>query len=135
MIARNIKGKLLVFSVFFVGIASGVLMTYAWETRVSSVVLAGDAKSADRAKADVNRFYDYLELNQEQRAEMKKITDDIRPEINKIFQDIRPQMDQIETLRKESRSQMRSLLTDDQKKKYDVFSEAMRKKQKPKHSN
>jgi hypothetical protein len=30
MIERTIKGKLLVFSVFFLGIVSGVLMTYAW---------------------------------------------------------------------------------------------------------
>ena len=133
MITRSIKGKLLVFSVFFLGIASGVLMTYAWETRVS--VLNADVKSADRAKADVTKFYDYLELNQEQRTEMKKITDDIRPEINGIFQQIRPQLDQIEALRKQSRSQMRSILSDAQKKKYDEFSEAMRKKQKPKRSN
>jgi predicted nucleic acid-binding OB-fold protein len=126
---------MLVFSVFFLGIASGVLMTYAWETRVSSAVLNGDVKSADRAKADVNRFYDYLELNQAQRTEMKKITDDIRPEINGIFQQIRPQLDQIEALRKESRSHMRSILNDDQKKKYDEFSAAMRKKQKPKRTN
>ena len=86
------------FSVFFLGIVSGALMTYAWETRVSSSVISGDVKSADRAKADVNKFYDYLGLNPEQRIQMKKITEDIRPEINKIFQQIRPQLDQMDAL-------------------------------------
>lgn len=141
MIARsitgNFKGKLLVFSVFFLGILSGALMTYAWETRVSSAVISGDVKSADRAKADINKFYDYLSLNPEQRTQMKKITDDIRPEINEIFQQIRPQLDQMDALRKQSRSQIRAILTDDQKKKYDEFYEVRRNKQKSPapHSN
>jgi len=129
MISPSIKGKLLVFSVFFLGIASGMLLTKSWENR------AGELKADDRAKADVNKFYDYLALDESQRIQMKKITEDIRPEINKIFKQIRPQMDQIEALRKESRNQMRSILTDEQKIKYDEFSEAMRKKQKPKRSN
>jgi len=129
MISPSIKGKVLVFAVFFLGIASGMLLTKSWENR------AGELKAADRAKQDVNRFYDYLALDEAQRVQMKKITDDIRPEINKIFQQIRPQMDQIEALRKESRNQMRSILSDEQKIKYDEFSEAMRKKQKPKRTN
>jgi Spy/CpxP family protein refolding chaperone len=129
MITPSFKGKLLVFSVFFLGIASGMLLTNALKLR------AGEPKSADRAKADVTKFYDYLALDEAQRTQMKKITDDIRPEINKIFKQIRPQMDQIEALRKESRNQMRSILTDEQKKKYDEFSEAMRNKQKPKRTN
>ena len=92
MISPSIKGKVLVFAVFFLGIASGMLLTKSWENR------AGELKAADRAKQDVNRFYDYLALDEAQRVQMKKITDDIRPEINKIFQQIRPQMDQIEAL-------------------------------------
>jgi hypothetical protein len=136
MIARSNKGKLLVFSVFFLGIVSGILMTYAWETRVSSSVIAGDVKSADREKADrdVNKFYDYLGLNQEQRVQVKQITEDSRPEFNKIFQQTRPQM---EALQKQTRNQIRAVLTEDQKKKYDDFYEARRKKQKPQpqHSN
>jgi len=131
MITRSIKGKLLVFSVFFLGIASGVLMTYAWETRVSSAVLNGDAKPADKAKADVGKFYDYIGANESQRAEMKKITSDFSVEIDKIFKQIRPQLDQIDALRKQSRSQMRNILTEEQKKKYDEFNEARRLKQKP----
>jgi hypothetical protein len=131
MIERTIKGKLLVFSVFFLGIVSGVLMTYAWETRVSSQVSSVDVKSSDRAKADVNRVYDYLGLSPEQRIQVKQITEDSRPEINKIIQQTRPQM---EAIQKQTRSKIRAVLTEEQKKKYDEFNaknEARRNKQKP----
>jgi len=137
MIERTIKGKLLVFSVFFLGIVSGVLMTYAWETRVSSAVSSVDVKSADRAKADVNKFYEYLGLSPEQRIQVKQITEDSRPEVNRIIQQTRPQM---EAIQKQTRSKIRAVLTEEQRKKYDEFnakSEARRNKQKPplQHSN
>jgi hypothetical protein len=134
MIERSIKGKLLVFSVFFLGIVSGVLMTSAWERRLDSAVTPGDVKSADRAKADVNKVYDYLGLSPEQRIQVKQITEDSRPEINKVFQQTRPQIDAIQ---KQTRSKIRSVLTDEQKIKYDEFNAAnearrnSRKKQPP----
>jgi hypothetical protein len=130
MIERTIKGKLLVFSVFFLGIVSGALMTYAWETRVSSAVSSVDVKSSDRAKADVNKIYDYLGLSPEQRIQVKQITEDSRPEFNKIFRQTRPQMDAIQ---KQTRSKIRAVLTEEQKKKYDELNaanEARRNKQK-----
>jgi uncharacterized membrane protein len=137
MIERTFKGKLLVFSVFFLGIISGAMMTYAWETRVSSHVSSVDVKSADRAKADVNKFYDYLGLSPEQRIQVKQITEDSRPEFNKIFQQTRPQM---EAIQKQTRSKIRAVLTEEQRQKYDKFNaenEARRNKQKPQpqHSN
>jgi len=137
MIERTIKGKLLVFSVFFLGIVSGVLMTYAWETRVSSAVSSVDVKSQDRAKADVNKVYDYLGLSPEQRIQVKQITEDSRPEINRIIQQTRPQM---EAIQKQTRSKIRAVLTEEQKKKYDEFNaknEERRNKQKSQlqHSN
>lgn len=140
MIERTIKGKLLVFSVFFLGIVSGVLMTYAWETRVSSAVSSVDVKSQDRAKAakaDVNKFYDFLGLSPEQRIQVKQITEDSRPEVNKIIQQTRPQM---EAIQKQTRSKIRAVLTEEQKRKYDEFNatnEARRNKQKSElqHSN
>ena len=137
MIERTIKGKLLVFSVFFLGIVSGALMTYAWETRVSSNVSSVEVKSSDRAKADVNKFYDYLGLSPEQRIQVKQITEDSRPEVSRIIQQTRPQM---EAVRKETRNKIRAVLTEEQRKKYDQFnaaSEAQRNKQKSQlqHSN
>ena len=134
MIARSIKGKMLVFSVFFLGIVSGVLMTNVWETRVSSAVITGDSKSADRAKADrdVKNFYNYVGMSPEQRDQAKKIMNDSKPEFKKIIEQTRPQM---EALQKQTRSQIRAILTDDQKIKYDKFNEERRNKQRPQRSN
>jgi hypothetical protein len=127
MIERSFKGKLLVFSVFFLGIVSGVLMTSAWEKRLLSAVNTSDVKSADRAKADVNKFYDYLGLSPDQRVQVKQITEASRPEFNKLFQQTRPQ---ITELQKQTREHIRAVLTDEQKKKYDDFYEAQRNKRK-----
>jgi hypothetical protein len=137
MIARSIKGKLLVFSVFFLGIVSGVLVANLWETHVSSAAITGDVKSADKAKADrdVNKFYDYVGLSTEQRSQVAQIVKDSRPAFNKIFEQTRPQMD---ALQKQTRSQIRAILTEDQKKKYDEFNEinaARRSKQRAQRTN
>ena len=135
MIARSIKGKVLVFSVFALGIVSGVLATNVWETRVISAPIADNAKPADRAKnadRDVNTFYNYVGMNDAQREQAKKIMDESKPEFKKL-------MDQGRALRKETQSQIRVILTDDQKKKYDQFYEGQKKKdadrnkQRPQH--
>jgi len=118
MIAGAIKGKMLVFSVFFMGILSGAILTNIWETRVISSVAPGEPKT-DRVKAadrDVNKFNDYLGLTPEQKTQMSQILKDSRPEYRKIF-------DQMDALRKQTRGQIRTILTDDQKKKYDEFYE------------
>jgi hypothetical protein len=137
MIERSIKGKFLVFTVFFLGIVSGVLLTNMWETRVNSAVVSADRKSADRAKADrdVNKFYDYVGLTPEQRSQVTGIMKDSRPAFNKVFDQTRPQL---EAIQKQTRSQIRSILTEDQKKKYDEFNQsndARRNKQRTQHSN
>jgi len=104
--------------VFFLGIASGAILTNLWETRVSPSVVSGDPKSANRAKADrdVNKFNDYLGLTAEQKAQVSQILKDSRPEYKKIS-------DQMDALRKQNRSQIRAILNDEQKKKYDDFNE------------
>src|SRR5215468_10935817 len=111
MIAGALKGKMLVFSVFFLGIASGAILTNIWETRVIS---SGGSveKTADRAKAadrDVNKFNEYLGLTPEQKTQMSQILKDSRPKYREIF-------DQMDALRKQNRSQIRAILTDEQKK-------------------
>ena len=118
MIAGALKGKMLIFSVFFLGIVSGAILTNLWETRVSSSVVTGDPKTSNQVKADrdVNRFNEYLGLTAEQKTQMSQILKESRPEYRKLF-------DQMDALRKQNRSQIRAILTDDQKKKYDAFYE------------
>ena len=127
MIAGALKGKMLIFSVFFLGIASGAILTNLWETRVSTSVVPGDPKPADRAKAadrDVSKFNDYLGLTAEQKTQMSQILKDSRPEYKKLF-------DQMDALRKQNRNQIRAILTEDQKKKYDAFYEGRGNRQRP----
>jgi len=132
MIDRSIKGKLLVFSVFFLGIVSGVVITNLWETRLVSAPVVAEKDKEKRADRDVNQFYDYVGMTAAQREQAKKIMSDSRPEIRKIIDQTRPQMDAIQ---KQTRSQIRAILTDEQKKKYDEFNEARRNKQRPQRSN
>ena len=116
MIERSIKGKFLVFSVFFLGIVYGVLITNLWETRVNSAVVSSYRRSADRAKADrdVNKFYDYVGLTVEQRSQVTQIMKDSRPAFNKVFEQSRPQL---EAIQKQTRSQIRAIMTEEQKNK------------------
>jgi hypothetical protein len=131
MIAGALKGKMLIFSVFFLGIASGAILTNLWETRVSPAVVTGDPKPAERAKAadrDVNKFNEYLGLTAEQKTQMSQILKESRPEYKKLF-------DQMDALRKQNRSQIRAILTEDQKKKYDAFYEGRGNRQRPPQGN
>ena len=65
MIAKSIKAKVLVFAIFFIGIGTGVLTANFYSARVA---LAPDAPDrTQRAQGDINKFYDYLGLSQEQR--------------------------------------------------------------------
>ena len=127
MIERSIKGKLLVFSVFFLGIVSGVLATNMWETRVVSAPVVAEKEKEKKADRDVNQFYDYVGMSAAQREQAKRIMSDSGPEIKKVIESTRPQMDAI---RKQTRNQIRAILTDEQNKKYDEFNEA-RRKQRP----
>ena len=71
MIARPNKAKLLVLSTFFVGVATGVLVGNFYTTHLTGSPDAVNASDRDqrtqRAQRDINRFYDYLGLDQAQR--------------------------------------------------------------------
>lgn len=121
MIARSFKGKLLVFSVFFLGIVSGVFATNVWETRVNSAPIPNDVKTADRAKKDMDTFYTYVGMTPEQRTQASKIVEDSKPEFKKLSE-------QMQAMRKQTQGQIRMILTDEQKKKYDEFNEEQKKK-------
>ena len=69
MIARSFKAKALMFVIFFLGIASGVLIANFYTTRV----ISSPGPDGARAQRDINKFYDYLGLDQAQREQMHKI--------------------------------------------------------------
>jgi uncharacterized protein YlxP (DUF503 family) len=132
MIDRSIKGTILVFSVFFLGIVSGVLLTDLWDTMVDSAVISSNHRSAEH---ELGKFYEFVGLNVEQRSQVSQIMQDSRPAFIKVFEQTRPLL---EAMQKETRAQIRAILTEHQRKKYDEFNQtinARRNNQRPQHSN
>ena len=116
MIARSLKGKVLVFTVFFIGIATGVLIANFYTTRVTGSPDTAPGVRAQRAQRDINKFYDYLGLNQDQREQMHKIGEETRHEFQTLRQETQPRY---QAIQEESRKKIRALLTEEQRVKYD----------------
>jgi len=117
MIVRYLKAKVLVFAVFFIGIATGILITNFYTTRVASAPDTASSR-AQRAERDINKFYDYLGLNLSQREQMRKIGEDCRREFRQLRAENKPKFDAI---REASRTKIRALLDNEQEKKYEEF--------------
>jgi hypothetical protein len=123
VIGRSSKAKALVFAVFFLGIGTGVLIANFYTTRVVSAPTAPNPPDRTQvAQRDINKFYDYLGLDQAQREQMHKIGEETRRE----FQDLRKETQpRFEAIQEASRGKIRAVLNDDQRKKYDDFRQRM----------
>jgi Spy/CpxP family protein refolding chaperone len=118
MIARSFKAKALMFVIFFLGIASGVLIANFYTTRV----ISSPGPDGARAQRDINKFYDYLGLDQAQREQMHKIGEETRHQ----FQDLRKETQpRFQAIQDESRVKIRAVLNDEQRAKYDEFRKRM----------
>jgi hypothetical protein len=124
MIARTIKAKVLVFAIFIVGITTGVLLGNLYTTRVmGSPGPAPDrTQQSQTAQRDINKFYDYLGLDQQQREQMHKIGEDTRHQFEELRKETQPRFVAIQ---EESRGKIRGILTEEQRKKYDDFRKNM----------
>jgi hypothetical protein len=119
MIARSIKAKLLVFTIFFVGIATGVLIANFYSTRVTGPPeAANSSQRAQRAQGDINKFYDYLGLDAAQRDEMRRIGEETQQEFRELRKETQPRYEEIQ---ERSRDKIRAVLNDEQRAKYDEF--------------
>jgi Spy/CpxP family protein refolding chaperone len=121
MIARSMKGKILVFAIFFIGIASGVLVANFYDARLNQSRLNAPTdpdQRVQRAQRDINKFWDYLGLTEEQREKARMIGEETQNEFRKLRQETQPRFQAIE---QESRNKIRALLTDEQRDKYDEF--------------
>ena len=129
MIARSIKAKVLVFAVFFIGILTGVLIANFYTTRVmtSSPDTPTSPDRTQRAQRDINKFYDYLGLDEKQRAQMHKIGAETQHEFQELRKETQPRF---QSIQEESRDKIRAILTDEQRKKYDEFRKNMDERRK-----
>src|SRR5262249_39630907 len=123
------KAKALVFAIFFLGIATGVLVANFYTTRmVGAPAPTANAPEKDqRAQRDINKFYDYLGLDQAQREQMHKIGEETRREFQQLRQETQPRFKAIQDA---TRTKMRTVLnTDEQRKKYDDWRRRMDERQ------
>ena len=123
MIPRSFKAKLLVFAIFFIGILTGVLIANFYTTRVTgSPDTANPSDPSQRAQRDINKFYDYLSLDQAQREQMHQIGEETRREFRELRKETQPRF---EAIQEKSRAKIRAVLNDEQRTKYDEFRRKM----------
>src|SRR5438132_1735138 len=119
MIVHYLKAKILVFGVFFIGITTGVLIANFYTTRVASAPDTANAQEREqKAQKDINKFYDYLGLNQAQREEVHAIGEDTRRQLRDFREETKPRLQEIQ---EKGRAKIRMLLNGEQRKKYDDF--------------
>src|SRR5262245_56423281 len=102
MIAPSLKAKALVFAIFLVGFATGVGGWNFYTTRLT----AGPNGNAPRPQRDINKFYDYLGLNKDQREQMHKIGEETRQEFRALRAETQPRY---EAIQEESRAKIRAV--------------------------
>ena len=121
MIARSVKGKLLVFAVFFIGIAAGIMITDFYQTRVAGNVAAAApdaAQPAANGQRDVRKVHDYLGLDDQQRQQVDAILEDGRNQVRALRMETRPKFQAIED---NTQGKIKAVLNADQLKKYEEF--------------
>lgn len=115
------KGKLLVFGVFLLGIGTGSIATYEYETRVRApreAINNNRGQRERRAQQDVSRFHEYLGLTDEQQEQVTKILEEDRAQFREFQAKTRPEM---QKLQEGTRNKVRAILSDEQKQKYDEY--------------
>src|SRR5690349_12810960 len=104
MIARSLQGKLLVFAIFFLGMATGILSANFYRSRVVTDMDARPNPSRqqdrlspqERAKRDQDRFANFLGLDQTQREQVNRILDQTRAQFRQLREKVDPQFKSIE---------------------------------------
>ena len=126
MISSATRGKLLVLSVFLLGLLIGALIDNAYETRWRA-----GADSTKNSPQQVNQqLYDLLELSAEQRQQFQSVLESSRPDFEKLFAENRkllePNRRKAADLQEQTRTKIRAILTEEQVKKYNDYNEKRR---------
>lgn len=133
MITRSLQAKILVFTVFFIGIASGVLIANFYESRVNSRPQAADTRDRSaKAQRDISKMHDYLGLNQDQREQVTKILEEARGEFQKLRAETQPKF---QALQEQSRTKIRAILNEEQRQKYEEFRRKMEERRRSRDRN
>jgi hypothetical protein len=129
MIARTALGKILVFAVFFIGIATGAVLDNVYRTRVGAAEPTvnrrgpGGPNSQDRMRRDRDAMDKYLGLDQAQQEQVHKILEETRSDLRALREQVDPKFRAIE---ESSRERIRAVLTEEQRRKMDEYRESHR---------
>lgn len=131
MIASSVKGKLLVFAVFFLGMVTGALVFNVYETRIGS-----DTENLNaRAQRDVEQVFNFLGLSPEQRDQWERIMQDAKPQFDRLNEENRrltePNRPKIQAVWEETRDKIRAILTPEQRDMYNELNEKRRRQIRP----
>src|SRR5262245_13124499 len=126
MIARTALGKILVFAVFFIGIATGAVLDNVYRTRVGASERMVDRRGPnpqDRMRRDRDAMDKYLGLDEAQKEQVGKILKETGSELRALREQVGPKFQAIEN---SSRERIRAVLTEEQRRKWDEYRESHR---------
>jgi hypothetical protein len=126
MIARTALGKILVFAVFFIGIATGAVLDNVYRTRVGASEPTFNRRgpnSQDRMRRDRDAMDKYLGLDEAQKEQVGKILKETGSELRALREQVGPKFKAIED---GSRERIRAVLTEEQRRKLDEYRESQR---------
>ncbi len=107
---RSRQAKLLILAVFVIGVLIGGVSTELYESRVPSIVQSPDADQQP-PEGNFQRFEEFLELDEEQTAQLDTILRDSRERYRELQSQTRPMYRE---LTEQSRAEIRGILTDEQ---------------------
>ena len=107
---RSRQAKLLILAVFVIGVLIGGVLTELYESRLPSIAQSPDA-DRQRPEGNFQRFEDFLELDEEQSAQLDTILRDSRERYRELQSRTRPMY---RDLTEQSNTEIRGILTDEQ---------------------
>ena len=123
---RSLQAKLLILAVFVIGALTGGVLTQVYQTRVLSSALSDEANTGrpDRGRRppDFQRFEDFLDLNREQCEQISTVLAESTERYRDLQAETRPMY---RDLTEQSRTEIRGILNEDQRVRYDEWSERL----------
>lgn len=114
---RSLQAKLLILSVFVIGILTGVVLTGMYETGLETVAESPEPDQ-ERAERNFQRFENFLELDEEQTVQLDEILRNSRERYRNLQAQTRPMY---QDLTEQSSVEIRGILTDEQLVRYEEW--------------
>lgn len=118
---RSLQAKLLILAVFVIGALTGAVLADVYKTRVESSLVSDEGSqdpAARRRRPPIERFEDFLELDETQRDQLATILQESRERYRDLQAETRPMY---RALTEQSQNDIRGILTEEQRERYEAF--------------